>query len=84
VTDVTAALLRRYGAPGPRYTSYPTVPFWESAPTQAQWLGHLDAALGTSPAGALYVHVPFCHALCTFCAWLRVTRMLQPQNVHSA
>lgn len=71
------ALLRKYGAPGPRYTSYPTVPFWERAPTDTEWLQHLEQALTSQPAAgaALYVHVPFCHALCTFCGCnMRVTR----------
>ncbi len=69
MTTASADLARRYGAPGPRYTSYPTVPFWDSTPTEADWLRHVDAALHRAPetAAALYVHVPFCHALCTFC-----------------
>jgi oxygen-independent coproporphyrinogen-3 oxidase len=77
MTRIAPDLLRKYGAQGPRYTSYPTVPCWDSTPTEAQWLGHLDAALATSPpqGAALYVHVPFCHALCTFCGCnMRVTR----------
>ncbi|HTQ36734.1 MAG TPA: oxygen-independent coproporphyrinogen III oxidase [Steroidobacteraceae bacterium] len=61
-------LLVRHGMPGPRYTSYPAVAHWGTAPPAAQWLARLDEAL--SPAGAragIYVHVPFCQSLCTFC-----------------
>lgn len=77
MTAAAATLARKYGAPGPRYTSYPTVPFWDSTPTEHQWLRHLDVALGRAPdsGAALYVHIPFCHALCTFCGCnMRVAR----------
>ncbi len=29
-------LIAKYNVPGPRYTSYPTVPFWETNPTQEE------------------------------------------------
>ncbi|WP_338029705.1 oxygen-independent coproporphyrinogen III oxidase [Gluconacetobacter tumulisoli] len=59
-------LLSRYGGNLPRYTSYPTA---------AQFTGHVgpvdaDAWLRAVPSGAalsLYLHVPFCDALCLFC-----------------
>ena len=70
-----APLLRKYGAPGPRYTSYPTVPFWDAPPTPDAWLEHLGRALDAPAGAAMYVHVPFCHALCTFCGCnMRVAR----------
>ena len=25
-----SSLIQKYNVPGPRYTSYPTVPYWES------------------------------------------------------
>jgi oxygen-independent coproporphyrinogen-3 oxidase len=73
------ARLAKYDVPGPRYTSYPTVPYWEDTPSEPQWLERLGAALGggrqADHGAALYVHVPFCHALCTFCGCnTRVTR----------
>jgi oxygen-independent coproporphyrinogen-3 oxidase len=71
--------LAKYDVAGPRYTSYPTVPYWEEPPDQEQWLGHVGAALQHGLAhghgAAVYVHVPFCRALCTFCGCnTRVTR----------
>ena len=84
-----SARLAKYDVAGPRYTSYPTVPYWEDTPTEAQWLAHVGSALqqgaADGPGASIYVHVPFCRALCTFCGCnTRVTRVLQPQNVHSA
>jgi oxygen-independent coproporphyrinogen-3 oxidase len=61
-------LLARYGGPSPRYTSYPTVTHWGAAPAAAQWLAWQAEALAPADARAsLYVHVPFCQSLCTFC-----------------
>lgn len=64
-------LLAKYDVPGPRYTSYPTVPYWEGTPTQEQWLSHVSDAITRSRAagqgGALYIHVPFCRSLCHYC-----------------
>ena len=74
---LSAELLARHGAPTPRYTSYPTVAQWHSPPSTARWLADLDAALtdGAQQGLSLYVHVPFCAALCTFCGChMRVVR----------
>jgi len=69
-------LLERHGLPGPRYTSYPTAMHWGAAPPADAWLGALDRALSRREARAgLYVHIPFCSALCTFCGCnMRVAR----------
>jgi oxygen-independent coproporphyrinogen III oxidase len=68
VNAVSRELLARYSAPGPRYTSYPTVMHWSRAPTAAQWTAALDAALQAPDARCgIYVHIPFCQSLCTFC-----------------
>ncbi len=67
----SSELLAKYDVPGPRYTSYPTVPYWQAAPTQEQWFTHVGDAITRSHAlgqgGALYVHVPFCRSLCHYC-----------------
>ncbi|MBV2169107.1 MAG: oxygen-independent coproporphyrinogen III oxidase [Bdellovibrio sp.] len=61
-------LLAKYDVPAPRYTSYPTVPYWETNPTDSQWVEHLRATLQEKPGGwSLYLHIPFCESLCTFC-----------------
>lgn len=61
-------LINKYNRPVPRYTSYPTVPYWGTdAPTQSHWLGSLNARMAESKDISLYVHLPFCEELCTYC-----------------
>jgi oxygen-independent coproporphyrinogen III oxidase len=61
-------LLAKYDVPVPRYTSYPTVPYWTDSPSTARWLEALRTAAGPAQASwSMYVHVPFCETLCTFC-----------------
>ncbi|MBU6374779.1 MAG: oxygen-independent coproporphyrinogen III oxidase [Bdellovibrionales bacterium] len=62
-------LTKKYDVPAPRYTSYPTVPYWENSPTTTQWIHSIRKTLQTSknPGWSLYVHIPFCESLCTFC-----------------
>lgn len=77
--SVSSEFLKKYNVPGPRYTSYPTVPYWTTNPTQEQWLASIDQALNegeTRKVGAaLYIHIPFCQSLCTYCGCnTRITR----------
>lgn len=63
-----ADLLKKYDVPVPRYTSYPTVPYWENTPTPEQWIGHLRRSLEKENSSwSMYLHLPFCETLCTFC-----------------
>jgi oxygen-independent coproporphyrinogen-3 oxidase len=66
-----AKLLPRYLGPGPRYTSYPTVPAWESEFGHAEHASALHALDGAREI-SLYAHIPFCRSLCHFCACNRV------------
>lgn len=65
------ALMAKYNVQGPRYTSYPTVPYWEDTPTVDEWLAHLNGALVDAAqkeqGAAVYIHIPFCESLCTYC-----------------
>lgn len=77
--NATAAdpLVAKYDVAGPRYTSYPTVPYWDATPSATQWIERIGAALGQAAehGAAIYLHIPFCRALCTFCGCnTRITR----------
>lgn len=61
-------LIAKYDVQVPRYTSYPTVPYWEEAPSQDQWVNHLRQTLAQPTSRwSMYMHLPFCESLCTFC-----------------
>lgn len=61
-------LLEKYDTPAPRYTSYPTVPYWTDSPTTEECIESLDKYLSPKESKlALYLHIPFCETLCTFC-----------------
>lgn len=73
------SLISKYNIPGPRYTSYPTVPFWDEASFTAEaWAGSVIRSYADSNETegiSLYIHLPFCESLCTFCAChKRITR----------
>jgi oxygen-independent coproporphyrinogen-3 oxidase len=61
-------LLYRHSEPAPRYTSYPTVMHWRTPPDAGAWTEDILAALAPQSSRlGIYVHIPFCQALCTFC-----------------
>lgn len=64
-------LYSKYNVPGPRYTSYPTVPYWEEDKfTAPGWQHAFKEAFSLTNATdgiSLYLHLPFCESLCTFC-----------------
>ena len=66
------SLIQKYNIPGPRYTSYPTVPFWDEATfTKKKWIKTFRDSFNESnklEGISLYIHLPFCESLCTFCA----------------
>jgi oxygen-independent coproporphyrinogen-3 oxidase len=65
------SLIQKYNVPGPRYTSYPTVPYWNEADFAYQnWIDTLQKSFAESNSKegiSLYIHLPFCESLCTFC-----------------
>ena len=63
-------LIQKYNVSGPRYTSYPTVPFWKNNDlNQQEWINsiHANFKFFNSNEISLYIHLPYCESLCTFC-----------------
>ncbi|MDY6456308.1 oxygen-independent coproporphyrinogen III oxidase [Acinetobacter faecalis] len=65
------SLVQKYNVPGPRYTSYPTVPYWDNTTFSLElWKQSLKKTFEESNQSegiSLYIHLPFCESLCTFC-----------------
>jgi oxygen-independent coproporphyrinogen-3 oxidase len=65
------SLVTKYNVAGPRYTSYPTVPYWDDFSFSLEkWKKSLAQAFDESNISegiSLYIHLPFCESLCTFC-----------------
>ncbi len=63
-------LIKKYNQPVPRYTSYPTVPFWQDIISRPQWADRFqqEFSLENVRSGiSIYIHLPFCESLCTYC-----------------
>ncbi|QXP56199.1 oxygen-independent coproporphyrinogen III oxidase [Cellulophaga sp. HaHa_2_95] len=64
-------LVQKYNVPGPRYTSYPTVPYWDITNFSGKkWESTLIESFDESNSSegiSLYIHLPFCESMCTFC-----------------
>ncbi|MBT3065339.1 oxygen-independent coproporphyrinogen III oxidase [Rhodoferax sp. U11-2br] len=69
---ISEALIRQYDVSGPRYTSYPTADRFVEAFTAQDYALALEQRRSGAAALALplslYVHIPFCEALCYYCA----------------
>ena len=65
------SIVQKYNVPGPRYTSYPTVPYWDEQSFSLElWKQTLKKSFDESNQTegiSLYIHLPFCESLCTFC-----------------
>lgn len=65
--SISAENFARYaGANVPRYTSYPTAPAFSPSVGEDQYLKWL-AAIPADTGVSLYLHVPFCRAMCLYC-----------------
>jgi len=54
----------------PRYTSYPTVPFWADGIDESKWKQTFQSEFwkkNLREGISLYIHLPFCDSLCTYC-----------------
>ncbi|QZE15737.1 oxygen-independent coproporphyrinogen III oxidase [Halosquirtibacter laminarini] len=69
-------LIAKYNIPIPRYTSYPTVPYWDTdKPDSKRWFEVIKDTFdqtNKSKGIAIYIHLPYCERLCTYCACTKV------------
>ena len=67
----TKELIAKYHVAAPRYTSYPTVPYWDDTSfDEAKWAYAVRSSFNHSnnqDGISLYIHLPFCESLCTYC-----------------
>jgi oxygen-independent coproporphyrinogen III oxidase len=82
---MNTTLVQKYNIPGPRYTSYPTVPFWDASGIALNdWRETAKRAFDESNQAegiSIYIHLPFCESLCTFCACHK--RITKQHNVET-
>ncbi|AUP80735.1 oxygen-independent coproporphyrinogen III oxidase [Flavivirga eckloniae] len=68
---MSISLINKYNIAGPRYTSYPTVPYWNNETfSLKKWKSSLIQSFKESNSEegiSLYIHLPYCEILCTFC-----------------
>lgn len=63
-------LISKYNVAAPRYTSYPTVPFWENDSfNKEEWKRSVQDRYQSSKSNgvSIYIHLPYCESLCTYC-----------------
>lgn len=79
MSELTKELLEKFNTSGPRYTSYPTAPNWESAEnsnTLKKAIHQLDQS--HNPI-SIYIHIPFCEKMCWYCGCSVTIRKSNPK-----
>ena len=79
----TERSLTKYAVAAPRYTSYPTVPYWDKEEfNKKHWEDTVLTTFNKSNQKdgiSIYIHLPFCESLCTYCGCN--TRITKNHNV---
>lgn len=78
-------LTEKYHVAAPRYTSYPTVPYWDTvSPSQQNWTKEVKLAFDQTNQRdgiSIYIHLPYCESLCTYCGCnTRITKNHQVEH----
>jgi oxygen-independent coproporphyrinogen-3 oxidase len=83
-TETLNKLINKYNVAAPRYTSYPTVPFWENELFNVNdWTERvaLNFSKSKDQGISIYVHLPYCESLCTYCGCnTRITKNHQVED----
>ncbi|MEL7044056.1 MAG: oxygen-independent coproporphyrinogen III oxidase [Pseudomonadota bacterium] len=61
-------MARKYATSGPRYTSYPTAPQFSDDFDVQRYVNWQRLGERHADPLSLYVHLPFCHDICYYCA----------------
>jgi oxygen-independent coproporphyrinogen-3 oxidase len=77
---IDKATVRKFDRPGPRYTSYPTAPVWDSRVNETVYRNKLRRFGESDKTLSLYVHIPFCQTLCSYCACNVVVRKQEDRH----
>jgi oxygen-independent coproporphyrinogen-3 oxidase len=65
---ISKSIIKKYNIAVPRYTSYPTVPHWQTdKPDTETYLESLRVSLKKDNKISIYIHLPYCEKLCTYC-----------------
>lgn len=61
----------KYNVAAPRYTSYPTMPYWDTEQFSTDdWKQSVKTSFAETNERdgiSLYIHLPYCESLCTYC-----------------
>ncbi len=71
---IDKATIAKFDVPGPRYTSYPTAPVWSKEVDEGVYRDKLTALGASDKTLSLYIHIPFCQSLCSYCGCNVVVR----------
>ncbi|WP_110427315.1 oxygen-independent coproporphyrinogen III oxidase [Glaciecola sp. KUL10] len=77
-----ATILNKYNTSAPRYTSYPTALSFEDNIAEQSYFSAIRINETKSKVQdlSLYIHIPFCHSLCYYCACNKIVT----RHVHKA
>lgn len=78
-------LIGKYNTAAPRYTSYPTVPYWDKGEfDQDKWAASVKMSFDETNRKdglSIYIHLPFCESGCTYCGCnTRITKNHQVED----